>query len=636
MADYTGMSRPLAASTPGDLQSASVKKRHTTFSNFVQRSRIISDGNCGPGGCNPIFNESWGMQAQPMIRSQTLMTPPHREERLPGSERHRPLDAKRLKPTDPKQVLSVTVHMRRRLSASPLPSQEFWAATPPMKRSYLSRRQFLYRHGSSRDDIEMITQFLRSHHLTVTQADASQRIVIASGTVKQINKAFGVDLGDYQRGSEIYRGREGFVHLPKKITEVVTGVFGLDNRRMAYRQSSRTARVTISPLEIAKLYRFPGVQKSIKQQTIGLLEFSDPVGIGTCGYLPPDIHAYFAGNLGGHMGLRTPSVTDVVVSGPGNKPGGPNDPEVAIDIEVAGAAAQGAKLAVYFSTWDENGWILALKRAVHPRKGDPTPTVISISWLEVEFGANGNLTWSPAALSVLNESLQEAAAFGITVLAASGDLGSDCQQGDGKAHVYYPSSDPWVTTCGGTSIKISSQTSFSETTWNTNGVTGGGVSDYFPLPSWQEGTGVPPSVNRGSHIGRGLPDIAGYANGYTIVQGGTKKKSARGTSEVAPLYAGLVAVINATIGKQIGYLNPTLYSLRDTNVFRDICDGVTNSFNGSPGYRTIKGWDGCTGLGSIDGTALLTQLQKGSDASAPRVRSKRAEWEARAHYKKQS
>jgi hypothetical protein len=215
---------------------------------------------------------------------------------------------------------------------------------------------------------------------------------------------------------------------------------------------------------------------------------------------------------------------------------------------------------------------------------------------------------------------------------------------DGLAHVDYPYCDPWVTCCGGTqlsSVVWSSNTtasSFTENTWNlgkkANGTniaaTGGGISTVsfngellFPLPSWQQGINVPPSVNDNTTRGRGIPDIAGYANGYNITLYGNPLNKG-GTSETAPLYAGLIARINATLGFNVGYLNPTLYSLAKTAVFRDIHDGISNAWTfvvpksnpqqilTAPGYTSVLGWDACTGLGVVDGTQLIQALSAGS------------------------
>ena len=348
--------------------------------------------------------------------------------------------------------------------------------------------------------------------------------------------------------------------------------------------------------QVAALYDFPKPPHHIGKETIGLLEFSDP-SLGTCGYLPADIDAYFTTSLGIGPGLVTPTLTDISVNGATNSPGSTSsfneDAEVTLDIEVSAAVAQGAHIAVYFSTWDENGWFLAVKRAVHPHPGEPRPSVLSISWIWPEFFSSDHLAWTPAAMSAVNTAFQEAAMFGMTVLAASGDDGSNCNVGDGKAHCYYPQTDPWVTTCGGTTIGNVAGSSFTEITWNDNGITGGGISDFFDLPHWQRHANVPLSVNPGHRKGRGIPDIAGYANGYQIVLEGSSSGPWWGTSETAPLYAGLIAIINAHLGERSGYLNPTFYSHRAAEIFRDIADERTNATGRAPGYVSVPGLGRC-------------------------------------------
>ena len=145
----------------------------------------------------------------------------------------------------------------------------------------------------------------------------------------------------------------------------------------------------------------------------------------------------------------------------------------------------------------------------------------------------------------------------------------------------------------------------------------------FPLPWWQAGANVPPSINNGTTRGRGIPDIAGYANGYATLMFGKPFGTWWGTSEAAPLYAGLIAILNATLGSNLGYLNPLFYALAETpgfDIFHDIDDGRNNSDTftlappnppiklTTPGYVSIKGWDACTGWGSIRGHRLLAAL----------------------------
>lgn len=149
--------------------------------------------------------------------------------------------------------------------------------------------------------------------------------------------------------------------------------------------------------------------------------------------------------------------------------------------------------------------------------------------------------------------------------------------------------------------------------WNNglNSATGGGISDFFPLPAWQSNANVPQSSNSGGKVGRGVPDIAGDADpntGYIILLNGHKFVFG-GTSAVAPLWAGLVALINQKLGKPVGYLNPLLYNqLASAGVFNDIVDG-NNGFLNVPFYKAGAGWDPCTGFGTPNGAKLLQALE---------------------------
>jgi kumamolisin len=558
------------------------------------------------------------------------MPVPKGYQRIENCTRHMAAKAKRVKLADPNETISITITVRRRPGAPALPTQEHWASTPPGERHYISSEEFAEKYGADPADLDRVAEFAARHGLKVEEKNVSERTVILSGTVSQVNTAFALELSHYERESEamehhqgpvgeskstkskteVYRGYEGDVHLPSDLAPIVEGVFGLDTRRMARRSIVPLPTITpLTPPQVAKLYDFPTPNHHIHKETIGVLEFSDPL-TGTCGYLPSDINSYFTTALGIGPGFVTPHLTDIGVNGASNTPSGFNDAEVTLDIMVSGSVAQGAHINVYFTTWDENGWVRAIKRAVHPHAGERRPSVLSISWDWAEFDSLGHLSWTKATIDAVSATFQEAAMFGMTVFVASGDDGSNCQIYDGKAHVYYPESDPWVTSCGGTTIGNVAGSSFTEVTWTDNGITGGGISDVFDLPHWQRHANVPLSVNPGHRKGRGVPDIAGYANGYEIVLGGASSPGWWGTSETAPLYAGLIAIINADLGERVGYLNPTLYSHRASGVFRDIADGRSNTTGGAPGYVSVPGWDACTGLGSVKGRALLKLLHR--------------------------
>ena len=533
--------------------------------------------------------------------------------RLENSERAAAPRARRVASADPDEVVSISVRVRRRPDAPALPDLA-GIAPGPGRPLTLSRTEFAERYGAAADDLAQVQQFAQEHGLGVIDSDSARRTVWLSGTVAQMNRAFAVDLGRYESDEGSYRGREGHILLPAGLADIVDGVFGLDNRRMAKPLIARAQapNASISPLtppEVATLYEFP--KGSANGQTIGLLEFGG-------GYLPGDIQAYFSG-----LGLATPQIVNVSVDGATNTPGGGTneDVEVTLDIDVAGAVAQHAKIAVYFTPWTEKGWVDAVTAAVNDQANEPS--VLSISWGWAENQAIGQVDWTPAAIQAVSTTFAEAAVVGMTVFAASGDDGSDCQIGDKRAHVIYPASDPYVTACGGTTIENVSGTSFTEVTWNDNGVTGGGISDIFgctaqfpTLPAWQAWANVPGSVND-HHRGRGIPDIAGNADpssGYMLTMDGQPDGPIGGTSAAAPLYAGLVALLNANIGEPraqatVGYLNPTLYALPISYVFRDVNDGRSNATGGAPGYTSVAGWDACTGEGSLRGMPLLTALR---------------------------
>ena len=419
-----------------------------------------------------------------------------------------------------------------------------------------------------------------------------------------MSDAFDVDLGRYQVGETSYRGREGHVHVPGELAPLVQGVFGLDNRQQArplFQAAADPAQAVqpLTPPQVARLYDFP-LGANAAGQCIGLFEFGG-------GYHPADISSWFA-----NLGLTTPTLVDVGVDGATNSPGSGADTEVVLDIDVSGSVAQGARIAVYFAPWTEQGWVDIVTTAIHDATNNPS--VISISWGWPEYQTADGLTWTAAAMAAVSETFAEAAVLGVTVLAASGDQGSQCQIGDDHAHVIYPTSDPNVTSCGGTEIEnVNGFGSFTEVLWNDNGASGGGVSDNFPPPSWQASANVPASVNNSAHHGRGVPDVAGNADpnsGYILVQNGTQVGPIGGTSAVGPLYAGLIALINARLNKRAGYLNPALYGKAEAlGVFRDITASGSNAYGGSPGYPVRIGWDATTGLGSINGTKLLTALQ---------------------------
>src|SRR5579872_681172 len=298
---------------------------------------------------------------------------PANYRQLAGSERHMATGAKRVSDADPNERINITICVRRRPDGQPLPDHEYWMKTPPGRRKYLAHKEFAGKHGATQADLDAVAQFARSHGMEVVETHDARRTVIASGTVAQVSAAFAVNLGSYEYGHGKYRGREGFVHIPNELAGIIEGVFGLDNRRMAKRANNPINIASITPPQLANYYKFP--TSGAVGQTIGIYEASDPTpGAGLSGYTQNDMNLYFGTNMGIGPNFTPPVLQDVSINGATNSPGSNsgNDQEVIMDIQIAGGIAEGVNIAVYFTTWDENGWVMALKAMTHPNPGQPS------------------------------------------------------------------------------------------------------------------------------------------------------------------------------------------------------------------------------------------------------------------------
>lgn len=531
---------------------------------------------------------------------------------LAGSERAPLPGAQELGPADPSQQIDVTIRMRSRAGKGPIVDAETFMQSIE-KRTIMTRSEFEQRHGADPNSIVKVEAFAQEYGLTVKESSVPRRTVILSGTVAAMNEAFGVELKEYKHPTGCYRGRTGPLHLPVELQDVVDGVFGLDNRpqarphfRRARGQADATAgssNLSYTPIQVKGFYNFPtGVNGA--GQCIALVELGG-------GYNTNDLSTYWT-----QLNLSpAPSVSAVSVgngsNNPTNDPGGFNG-EVMLDIEVAGAVAPGASIVVYFAENTDAGFLNAVTTAVHDTTNHPF--IVSISWGGPES------TWTQQAMIAIDQACQAAAAMGITVCVAAGDEGSTDGLQDGLNHVDFPAASPNVLACGGTRLEVSGNAISGETVWNElandAGATGGGISDTFPLPAWQSAAGVPPSANPNRNVGRGVPDVSGVADpntGYvTLVDGQSGVMG--GTSAVAPLWAGLIALINQNLGRPAGFINPLLYQ---NPALAGHFNGIASGNNGA--YSASPGWNPCAGLGSPNGSQIAAALGAPPPAQATKT-----------------
>ncbi len=542
---------------------------------------------------------------------------------LPGSEKPALTQAAGEQPAPSGKQITVSVVVRRK---SPLKPAH---RTGKLR---LTHAQYRRNHGADPEAVKLVRAFAKEYGLAVAPdtPGPERRTVKLIGTIAAMQKAFGVTLVHKVQNGITYRVREGSITLPAELVGPVVAVLGLDNRPQAqphFRVLGEAGDVTaeiaqgtgfahphaggagtsFTPPQIAALYQFPP-KASAAGQTIAIIELGG-------GYRATDIAAYFKS-----LGQKTPNVSTVLVDGGKNAPSTSSsaDGEVMLDVEVAAAVAPGANIVVYFTPNTDQGFIDAIGTAVHDTKNKPS--VISISWGSAE------VNWTAQSMTTLDAACQSATALGITVTVAAGDNGSTDGVTGGQNHVDFPASSPHVLACGGTKLQGSGSSISSEVVWNelaaNEGATGGGVSNVFPLPSWQSGSRVPKPTN--SAGGRGVPDVSGDADpttGYTVRVDG-KTMVIGGTSAVAPLWAGLIALANAQNGKSAGFLQPSIYAAKGKAAFNDITSGT--NYTGTPvGFTAGPGWDPCTGLGSPIGTKLIAVVNPGSSASAAKKASKK-------------
>jgi kumamolisin len=514
---------------------------------------------------------------------------------IAGSERQPVAGAQAVGAVMADERIEVTLRLRSKAVSHSLDTGGTHDDKLPAQRQYLSREQYAAGHGTDPADFARITTFAAAHRLAVVESSAARRSVVLSGPASAMSEAFGVTLQQFEHDGGTYRGRSGAISVPIELAEVVEGVFGLDDRPQAAPHfrvhpegniQAHAVSAAFTPPQLAQLYKFPTGLDG-KGQCIGIIELGG-------GFKPADIKAYFTG-----LGLAVPTVKAVRVDGGRNHPTNANsaDGEVMLDIEVAAAVAPKATIAVYFAPNTSQGFLDAITTAIHDTVN--RPSVISISWGAPESG------WTAQSMTQFDQAFQAAASMGITVCCAAGDNGSADGVADGKAHVDFPASSPFALGCGGTKLVAAGSAISSEVVWNegANSATGGGVSTFFGLPGYQTKAKVPTSP--AGKPGRGVPDVAGDADpatGYKVrVDGQTFVIG--GTSAVAPLWAGLIALMNQKIGHPVGYLNPLIYgSLAGHGLFNDIVSGNNGSYNAT------AGWDACTGWGSPIGSKLLTAL----------------------------
>ena len=531
---------------------------------------------------------------------------------LAGSKRPKDRLATRVGDVNPKELIDVTIG----LSGPKLPGPDDFIGQS------LTPAELQAKFGTRQEDADKVAKVLKKFGLKVEDVNLSARSMRVIGTAAAIEAAFKPSWAMMRSPTQgEYRGRQGTLQIPAEVKGLITGVFGIDERKMARRKARSSHSVAaipaptpLGPADLEQRYNFPAGRG--EGQTIAIAEFGG-------GYFADDLAAYCA-----KFNLPVPNVQAIPVDAPAytleqilalppkqRKDELGSSVEVMLDVQVVAGLCPAAQISVYFSAFDQGGWVNLLDRVIAEN-----PTVLSISWGLAEEDSG----WSDNAISGINDRLNAARLLGITVCVSSGDDGSGDQLDDGKAHVDFPSSSPYALAVGGTML-VSSGATVKEVAWwespgrrtkHGGGATGGGVSMMFDRPTWQNVRIA--SINPGSIDGRVTPDVSALAGEplYDLIFVG-KSHPNGGTSASAPLWAALVARVsqNLPVGKQHRFLTPLLYQNGNNGQpigkisSRDVVSG-NNTSNPEPGkgYNAGPGFDAVTGWGVPDGQRLLNSL----------------------------
>ena len=463
-------------------------------------------------------------------------------------------------------------------------------------RQYVTPAQFAERFGPTEQDYRALIAFAQTNGLAVAATHPNRVLLDVQGTVPDIERVFHVTLQVYPHPTERRTFYAPDTEPSLDLAVPILGASGLNNYRRPrpnLRLKPLTATAAVTPhagsgpggayrgSDFRAAY-VPGVTLTGAGQTLGLLEFD--------GYFASDISTYLS-----QAGLASVPLQNVLVGG-GSGSAGPDNSEVALDIEMAICMAPGlARILVY-----EAGPNSLTDDVLNRMATDNLAKQLSSSW-----------TWLDSS-AFQDQIFQQFAAQGQSFFNASGD--SDAYTGA----IDTPADNPYVTVVGGTTLTTTGAGGAwaSETVWNDGAGmgSGGGISTVYSLPTWQQDVSM--AANRGSSARRNIPDVALVADNAYIVADNGRRYTVGGTSLAAPLWAAFTALVNQQAAANglstVGFINPALYALGKgasyAACFHDTTAGNNTSSSSPTRFYAVSGYDLCTGWGTPAGVDLIYAL----------------------------
>ncbi len=531
-------------------------------------------------------------------------------------------------------------------------------------RKFLSAKQYHAQYDPTAADAASVTNWLKSNDLTVTGTAAHRRYLAVTGSNDAVNKAFSTTIKKYRHAGRNVQANSTPVSVPSTIAPLISTVAGLDTTP---RKVEHSAAPSPGFRNARPCSRFYG-QLSAANEADGKTPLPKFQGktlpYAVCGYTGPQLRSAYEGSTALSGAGVTVAITDAYASptiakdsntyakahGDGSygtgqlvqsvadnfrkqKDCGPSGwyGEETLDVEAVHAMAPGARIVYYgAASCYDNDLLDALTNAVD----DNLASLVTNSWGDVEESATAD------NINAYEQVFLQGAMQGQAFLFSSGDAGDDLNS-TGIKQTDYPTSDPYVTSVGGTSDAIGPDGKFQfqtgwgtekyslssdGTSWTPLGFTsgaGGGQSGLFNRPSYQDGVVSSPY--------RSVPDVGLDADPTTgMLVGQTQTFSdgkyydeyrLGGTSLASPLFAGMSALRTQQAGTRLGALNPSIYANATSGAFTDVkgnpkdagnvrpdfvnqqdaSNGIVYSvraFNRDSSLAISKGWDDVTGVGS--------------------------------------
>eukprot|EP01112_Ceratiomyxa_fruticulosa_P012404 TRINITY_DN3431_c0_g1_i5.p1 TRINITY_DN3431_c0_g1~~TRINITY_DN3431_c0_g1_i5.p1 ORF type:complete len:570 (+),score=138.61 TRINITY_DN3431_c0_g1_i5:94-1803(+) len=501
-----------------------------------------------------------------------------------------------------------------------------------------TREQILDLVAPPKEKVDNLISLLSENGIKVTENNRDFLTVRAA--VENVEKFFSVEMykWKHESGRTLVRSKAPYT-IPKSVENIVEIVVSLSElpvspRRRAAQPIDATGEGNVTPYLLKNAYNIPSSYQGNSGSTMCLAEFQ--------GY-----QSFEASDLTQFIQVTSiPTFNVSTIIGPYSPGGGAI--ESALDVQYGGSVALDS--TIWY--WTVDGWMMEFATDLANRKSFPLVVSMSWAWTESDQCQISGCKNSENYVNRCNKEFAKATMRGITLLAASGDQGApgdgnyDCNSTPAIGPLY-PASSPYILAVGATMLApgvgngqiikpdtspvcsvfpCANNTNEATCTWPTSLITsGGGFSNYFPMPSWQSkyvqnylssGVTLPPS-SMFNASNRAYPDVSALGNMYIIVDGGDFWQVA-GTSCSSPVWAGMISMLNSyrlnNNKSPLGFINPVIYSAyaAQPNIFKDISGGnnyCTEYCCTDYGYVATKGWDPVTGLGTPNFQNLLNYIK---------------------------